>query len=345
MKTADRPQLSSDRAAALAQRFFGVKAAATELPSERDQNFRLSRTDGPDLLLKLAHASEPVETLDLQNSILQELAASPAATMAPALLASSSGRFMEAVPYAQGHQGMARLLTFLPGRPIAEVADPSPALLRKLGAILGMVDRTLASFSHVAADRTLQWDSQHADTVIAENLPFVDDGRRDLLRHLAATASQRLNPHAEVLRKSVIHNDANDYNILVTGTGAGACVSGLIDFGDAVRTYTAAEPANCAAYAMLDKHDPLDVAAQIARGYNGAYPLNGDERQVLFDLIVIRLCLSAAIGSKQTRQDPGNTYLAVSQRPVWALLARLGAEDYQANATRLHNSIEQGPRP
>ena len=36
------------------------------------------------------------------------------------------------------------------------------------------------------------------------------------------------------LPAGVIHSDANDYNVIVTGTGFDARVSSVIDFGDAV---------------------------------------------------------------------------------------------------------------
>ncbi len=342
---ANRPRLSPAEAARVADRLFGIKAKAKKLPGERDQNFQLSRLDGPDLLLKLTDAAEPVVHLELQNEIFTRLVQTEVAHLVPELLPALSGAAMAPLSDAEDIPSMARLLTFLPGRPVAEVAAPTNLLLRQLGGILGKVDKILAALDHRGADRYLQWDSRHAAAVIAENLAYVGAERLDLLRRLATTADARLEPRRAALRQSIIHNDANDYNVLVDGDGPGTAISGLIDFGDVVRSYTVAELANCAAYMMLDRDDPLAAAAQLACGYHRTYPLNDDEWQALFDLIVTRLCLSAAIGARQTRQDPDNAYLAVSQRPVWSLLARLGAQDYEATAAQLLGLIEQGIDP
>ena len=338
MGISGHPRFSPEQAVHLVRSLFGVHATAQELSSDRDQNFCLSRPGGPKLLLKVANSQTSIEVLDLQNQAMVHLAAAGVAPIIPTAMPALTGNVV-----GQWGEYLVRLLTYLPGRPIAEVSDPAEALLGEVGAILGAVDQILADFSHPAADRYLRWDSRHADKVIAENMEFVGDEQRELLAKLAAAAAKHLRPHLKSLRKSIIHNDANDYNILVTGDGADTKISGLIDFGDVVHTYTVAELANCAAYLMGGRQDPIATAAQIARGYHGAYPLDEGERQSLFDLIILRLCISAAIGSRQTRQDPTNKYLAVSQRPVWALLGRLGSEDYQVNAARLYHSIGQRP--
>ena len=73
-------------------------------------------------------------------------------------------------------------------------------------------------------------------------------------------------PRLAKLRGSVIHNDANDYNLLVRGaTPWEREVTGLLDFGDMVRTQTICELAIACAYAMLDKPDPLPAAAAVVR--------------------------------------------------------------------------------
>jgi Ser/Thr protein kinase RdoA (MazF antagonist) len=74
----------------------------------------------------------------------------------------------------------------------------------------------------------------------------------------------RVLPIADTLRKSIIHNDGNDHNIIVDDN----TVMGIIDFGDAVKTCTINEIAIACAYAMLDKTDPIAMGCEILRGYN-----------------------------------------------------------------------------
>ena len=93
-----------------------------------------------------------------------------------------------------------RLLSWLPGRMWAD----APGDLASLGRVVAHVDRALASFTQ---RRDHPWELRHARDFAIE-VPDLD--------HL---------PH------QVIHNDANEHNVLVGDDGR---VTGLIDFGDAV---------------------------------------------------------------------------------------------------------------
>ncbi len=73
------------------------------------------------------------------------------------------------------------------------------------------------------------------------------------------------------LRRSIIYNDANDYNILLGGGediySRNQSVTGFIDLGDMVYGTTVGDLAIAIAYAILDKPQPLAVAAEIVKGY------------------------------------------------------------------------------
>ncbi|HSK11251.1 MAG TPA: aminotransferase class III-fold pyridoxal phosphate-dependent enzyme, partial [Vicinamibacterales bacterium] len=80
-----------------------------------------------------------------------------------------------------------------------------------------------------------------------------------------------------------------------------------------------------AAYAMLDKPDPIGAAAAIVRGYHQVSPLAEGEIAVLFDLIRARLAISVAMAARQGEAAPGNEYLQISQQQVWRLIEKLDA--------------------
>ena len=94
-------------------------------------------------------------------------------------------------------------------------------------------------------------------------------------------AARRRVSRLPTLRRSVIQNDANDYNVIVGGGSdvytRNQEVVGVIDFGDMVYSYTVCDPAIAIAYAILDKPDPLAVATLIVSGYHAAYPLDENE--------------------------------------------------------------------
>src|ERR1700752_3073811 len=84
------------------------------------------------------------------------------------------------------------------------------------------------------------------------------------------------------LRFSVIHNDANDYNVLVREQR----VSAILDYGDVVYSATVCNLAVALAYVMLNKADPITAAAQVVNAYHEVHPLNESEIDVLYTLAV-----------------------------------------------------------
>jgi 4-aminobutyrate aminotransferase-like enzyme/Ser/Thr protein kinase RdoA (MazF antagonist) len=192
---------------------------------------------------------------------------------------------------ADGH--VARLLTWLDGRPWADGGGD----MASLGRTVARVDRALARFSHPGMRRPHRWDLARAGELGIAVPP---------LAHL---------PH------QVIHNDANEHNVLVDDAGR---VIGLIDFGDVVWTARVCGLAVACAYAMQGFPDPARAVVELVRGYHEVAPLREDELEVLFELILVRLRMSVAFAAQG---DPGNPYLQISQAGVRETLARLERED------------------
>jgi Ser/Thr protein kinase RdoA (MazF antagonist) len=188
---------------------------------------------------------------------------------------------------------------------------------------MGRSAAALAGWDHPAAHRPFQWEAGRGLGVIdAHAAAVTDPGRAALL----AIWRARLEPLAQVLpglRHGVIHNDANDHNVLVDA--AGERVSGLLDLGDAVWSVVVNELAVAAAYAALEAPDPLAVIAAIQGGFEAACPLSDDERSVVRDLVALRLATSVSLSAHQSRLDPDDPYLTVSERPAWDLLGRLAS--------------------
>lgn len=306
------PRFDVAKAVAIARGWFGLDASAGPLPSERDQNFLLETSSGARFILKIANATESSAFLDAQNAVLSWLGSR--VDFCPRLVPAQTGEVRVQV---EGH--LARLVTWLPGRTLAETRWHSPRLPQHLGSRLGDLDRALEGFDHPAVHRDFYWDLARARHTIAERLPLVSDSS---MRRIVESILQRVEQHAaclDRLPRSVIHNDANDHNVLVVGEQ----VTGLIDFGDMVHTFTIAEPAVAMAYVCLDKPDPLAAMGAVARGYHVVRPFSADELSVLFDLVCLRLSLSVCIAADQQRQRPGDEYLAISQQPIERTLPRL----------------------
>jgi 4-aminobutyrate aminotransferase-like enzyme/Ser/Thr protein kinase RdoA (MazF antagonist) len=352
------PRLESEDAVRLAREIYGLRASAQPLPSERDQNFLLD-TDAGRFVLKIANASESRSFLDAQNAALAHLSRSVPGV--PEVLRTLEGQVVVEAPTGN----LVRAVRWIDGVPLAGVRLVSPQLLERIGRQLGRLDAALATFDHPALHRELYWDLTQAFDTIGMLLTFVDDNEwRGFLEAEVAGIARRQTARLGKLRRSVIHNDANDHNVLVGGGtdlfSKNQHVRGLIDFGDMVHSYTAAEPAVAIAYAILDKPAPLSAASHLLRGYHHAHPMNEDECAALFDLVKLRLCLSACVAARQQRQRPGDQYLSISQAPIRRTLPALSripgvlAEAMfrntcgfapAAHAERVARSLQQMPRP
>jgi 4-aminobutyrate aminotransferase-like enzyme/Ser/Thr protein kinase RdoA (MazF antagonist) len=356
-----RPEYTPDEARQIAADRFEIQAHHAEpLPSDRDLNYLLlNETTGRRFVLKISNSGESPDVLDLQNRMLEHL--TRAGFPCPGVLSGKDGGTIARLSPGSGVTFAARVLTWLPGRQLSMVRPQGPDLLRNVGNFLGAMDRALEDFSHQAQDRGLKWDLRQARQVIEGHLEYVDDGdRRELLRDLSRRLLDQLAPLRSELRLSVIHGDGNDHNILIgdpetyghrlpdrgpgsdeegrrapgvgersvseSGPGQGTpSVCGILDFGDAGRSFTVAEAAIAAAYAMLGKGDPLAAAGSLLEGYHRAMPLREAEVEALFPLMGLRLCTSVAISAHQKRREPENDYLTVSETSAWALLRELQA--------------------
>ncbi|HLJ46872.1 MAG TPA: aminotransferase class III-fold pyridoxal phosphate-dependent enzyme [Bryobacteraceae bacterium] len=302
------PRFSVAEAVRLADEFYGLRAqSAVELPSERDQNFRLTEAGGHEFVLKIANSEEKPEFLDLQNRMLEFLAGAGTGLQFPRLIPARSGE----------SNAQVRLLTWVDGVCLAEVQPHGPDLLASLGRALAAMDASLEGFSHPAAHRTFHWDLRHA-SMAWPHVGMLPEARRALVRGILESWER---VDWDTLRFSIIHNDANDYNVIVDE--AGTRVVSVLDFGDVVFSATVCNLAIALAYVMLGKRDPIQAAAQVVSAYHTARPLTEPEIDVLYTLAATRLAMSVCYAAYQAREAPHNEYLNISNGPAWALLEQL----------------------
>jgi Ser/Thr protein kinase RdoA (MazF antagonist) len=326
-----RPTVDVERARAILAEHWRYAGTLSVLPSERDRNFAVTIDGLNRFVLKIANTSEDVAFLDLQHRAMERLAVAGVPCQLP--VPTTDGREIVDVGVA-GRPALARLLTWLPGHPFAmiPVVDRTPELLRDLGRVMGRTAATLSGFDHPAAHRDFQWEAGRGLAVIAAHAPAIADRERAALLASWQPRFRRLSAMLPALRHGVIHNDANDHNVLVADDHRS--ISGLLDLGDAVYSAVANELAVAAAYAALGAADPLGVIDIVRSGFEESMPLAADERLILVDLVALRLATSVALSAHQSRLDPDDPYLTISEAPAWDLLARLQAIDPPGAASR-----------
>jgi Ser/Thr protein kinase RdoA (MazF antagonist) len=297
------PDFNVASAEAIAEELFGIRGRAQSLPSERDQNFLVTDSAGEKFVLKIANGLESRAFLEAENAVLNHVGSRVSFCQSPV-----SG------VVTVGDTYFARLVKYLPGVPLAQIQQ-TPELLCDLGRKLGQLDQTLSDFDHPAVHRDLHWDLANGNRVVDEYSALIED---------AALRALVLRCRVEIksgLRRGVIHGDANDYNVLVDPERM--IVTGLLDFGDMVYSYTVGDLAIALAYVVLDKAEPRAAADEVIKGYTSEFELLDEELQTLWRFVRLRLAMSVCIAAYQLRQQPENEYLRISQKSIEAMLPRL----------------------
>ncbi len=286
--------------------------------------------------------------LDAQQRALAHVR--PRFPFVPRVVAARNGSSLVEVRAPDGRSHWVWAVTWIDGVPFAQSAWRPATLLAELGSRVGVLTGALADFDHPAAHREFYWDLAHGRAAVHHLRPMIADA--DLcgaIDRLMADFDRVAAPRLAALRRSVVHGDLNDYNILVHDAANPArCephVAGIVDFGDMVYTYTVADLAIACAYVMLDATDPVAAAAHVVRGYHAAFPLTEDEVATLYALIILRLAMSAAIAADQMHQQPHQQYLAVSQAPIRRTLPKLVSTPFRLAEAVFRDACGWEPAP
>ncbi len=315
------PSLSLSALANLADTGFGVRGEVSLLNSERDQNARIKTPNGS-FVLKVINSAESRDFVDLQNAALAHLEAVGVVGI-PKLVRTPDGT--STIDHSSnGQTSMVRLVTFIEGKTLSQVAK-SEALLFNLGEFIGSISLGLQGFGHPAAHRPdFIWNLDNPLGCADYVADIAHPGRRALVERLFAHYRRVIAPKLVGLRSSVLHQDANDNNVIVDVANPER-PTGLIDFGDMGFGHTINELAITLAYALMDSPNIYPATRALVSGYTTAFPLQSNEIDVLFDLVKMRLVMSVCISSHQSKKHPDNAYLLISQEPAFALLERLDA--------------------
>ena len=314
------PRLAMDEALDLARGHYGVVGVGSPLPSERDRNVLID-SDDRRVILKIANALESRALLEAQNAALAHVARRT--SLCPRVVPTLDGREIAEITASSGGRYFMRMFTWVPGVPLGTVNAQSGKLLESCGAAVAELDRALDGFEHPAVHRAFHWDLTRGLSVCRELLASIADAEMRTLVSGLLDRLERDDARFGRLRRAVVHNDPNDFNVLVEGE----TVSGILDFGDIVHSYAIADLAIAVAYAVLGKSDPLEAAVAVVRGYQRSRPLDDEEIDALFGLVLLRLCTSVCIAARQQSQRPHDAYLGVSQAPIASTLPRLAQLD------------------
>lgn len=328
MTVADQaPALEPADAQRIAAEVWDVPApSARDLGSHQDRNFRITSSDpdAPRYVLKVANRAIPDDSLDAQNAAMLALVGLPVRTPVP--VPSRAGRLREQVELG-GVPHSVRLLTYVDGTPLTRAGYLAPSTARAVGALAGRVCAALAGFDHAGARLPNQWDVRRSPVIVAQLLPALDPGLAARVQDLSAGAQQALAPVADALPHQVIHADVTDFNIVTDpGPDARPVPAGIIDFGDLMHSWRAAEVAvTMCALLVKDLRAPLRVAGDVLAGFLTEQPLAEEEVDALWPMVAARACAGLVSTVHQMSSEPDNPYLHENLRADLAVFEAIEA--------------------
>lgn len=318
MKKKNSPK-RDQRAEKILFELYNIKGQASPLPGYTDYNFRITLDSEPEYILKISrHDSSDNYTLFLQD-ILLYLNKNKNDLMIPKIIPDKDGNYTSKF-HEYNKTYKVRLLSWIPGRIWSEVNPRLDKLHFSLGETCGKLTNALKNFDHPQAQGIFQWDTTQALWTKEYNHLF-DKEKNEIISTFQKKFENNLVPY-EKLRKSIVHNDANDNNIVVSADLINPKVLSIIDYGDAINTQIINDVAICCCYAIMEHQDPLEAALPIVSGYHSAFALQEDELEYLYLSIAMRLVISYTSSVINQNKEPENTYLQISSKPAWNLLKK-----------------------
>jgi len=339
-----QPKLDPSQAAAVFNELYGLEPSGMEsLPGERDQNFLVHLQNNRRFVFKVCNPSEPHAFLAAQVKALERL---KSLDFVPQTLLTEGGEQVASLSL-DNNEYVFRTVGFLPGTPLANLRRPSPSLLADLGQKLAQMDQALHGFDDPVLHRDFDWNLLNGLRVVRDHAHQISDQTTQaLVVRLAERIGRSLDVRRTELRLATIHNDANDHNIIVSDTRdthGERFVAGLIDFGDLARSYLVGELAVAIAYIACRRPDPLNAACELVAAYHRVLPLEEVEVASLFELVLLRLCVSVCMSARQQLERPDDLYLSISQEPIRRTLPLLSELNPGFVEARLRAACEMQP--
>jgi len=336
--TTNPPTFTDDIVEKLVFDAFGIRAKSCLLASERDQNFRLDADDGKHYTLKISNHAEQADVVEFQNGALLHIADKDPGIPIPRVIPNLAGSFYSVVEL-QGRHHMVRLFSWMEGTVLYDV-KAQPALLNHLGSLLARLGLALNDYDHTGSNSALLWDMKRAGN-LRHLLPCIEDPALKPMIEFALARFDKIEPGLKQLRPQVIYNDMNPDNVLVDSDNC-QTITGVIDFGDLVKSPLVIDVAVAAAYYLSDGRDPLSGTLPLISGYHRLRPLQPAELEMLPDLIRTRLITSLLIMSWRISEFPENReYLQRSLASSKTFLSNLNRLDDKAAIAQIRSACPE----
>lgn len=310
--------VSDGEALALAKTRFGIEGKVTRLATEKDDTFRLTSHAGQNYTLKIANGAENPREIAFQIDLLGHIAAVDPGLPVPRVVPDRDGKLQTLCIDTAGQVRHVHLLTYLEGVPLSEVSSTARDR-EKVGEVLAGLRLAMANYSNEADAREIAWDVRH----LLKLEPLLDEIADPAQRQLVSTGLDRFGSIAarlEACRRQVLHNDFSKSNIVVNSSDE-RFVTGVIDFGDAVRTAIAVDVSTALLNQLPSQGADRDFFAHghdLLRGYLRVADLTNEELNLIPHLVMSRVVARALLTIWRGRLFPGNAqYILRNTNQGW----------------------------
>lgn len=298
--------------------YYELTVEAKALDGYDELNFVLTEKSGKKFILKIAGEQHDKDFIDAQIKIITHLGNSSIADKLQYFIKNKKGEALTILE-EDGVEYYIRILNYLEGQFWVDAPHNNSILHENIGNFLASMDAALVDFKHPSMHRHYTWDISTARDAHYKLAHIKSHEGRRIVNYFLLQFETEVLPILSSLRHSYVHNDANDYNILVKEHE----VIGLIDFGDMVYTATINNLAVACTYAMLDSEDPLSVAVAVVKGYHSKFRLEEKELSILYYLIAARLCISLTQSAYNASLLTDNAHHFITEKPAWKLIYQL----------------------
>jgi Ser/Thr protein kinase RdoA (MazF antagonist) len=272
--------------------------------------------------LRFTNPAEDRQVSSFQTEALRHLNATSPDLPTPRLVLSEDDSAEVEVVLVDGRRSITRVITLLPGIPLARVPERNPALRLAMADTLARMDLAFTSFSHPASSHELLWDMKHALSLRKLLVYQQDAETRALIER-----EDNVVPVQTALRAQVIHNDFNFSNVMVDKHRSE--ITGVLDFGDMVHAPLIYDLAVALAYQFSgDDDEALAIINAFTLRYHRVFPLEIQELELLYDLIAARQILSLLITQWRASLYPENSQYILRNNAISRVgIQRLSALD------------------
>ena len=324
--TTPPPSFSNDEAITLLKDKFDISGTLERLPSDRDQVFHV-QGDADSYILKIYNSAEKTSVIELQDAAATHIMKNDKSLLVPKSLQKPRFIKKQDVPY------YLRLMPYYAGSFLNE-KNLQTSDYFALGEFIGRLTKALEQFSHEGANRSFLWDSARTD-LIKGYLSYVSSKNdRDILNYFLHDFEINAQPVLSGLKRSVIHNDANDNNIILDDNNN---ITGIIDLGDMVFSNRCVEIATCMAYVAILEDSTYESLQSLLMGYLSLIDLNKKEIHCILHIMCNRLCISVIMASRRRTLYPDNDYLTISLAPALNFLRKLRLESFSLVRKKIFN--------